>query len=167
MSLKVRSNACALLFSYNLYLGMLLCSGLSANALEIPSDVAGSPLRCKKIISPILPYVCDLDPKEEFLGLRLGMNHRQAFLALLKNANDSFWTSYDSKVTPRTHSPNKAGIVAADWSVFQRADRWLLRDRGFPCVGYRYLYVDLAGSRVENFAVHCDRLAASRQKRRT
>ena len=99
--------------------------------------------------------MCTLNPDEEFLGVRLGMDYRQAFLALSKNAGDLTWTSYDSTIRPRRYSSNKPGIEPGDWNILQHADNWMLRDHGLPCVGFRYIFLRIVKERVDGIDVQC------------
>ncbi len=147
--------------SLMLLLGELAFLDNSVQANGASSDALRNALYCEKMTPGILPYFCTLNHNRQFLGLQLNMGREEAFQALSKNAGDATWTSFISGLAPRVYSPNKAGLEPGDWEVLQRADTWMLRNKGAPCIGLRYITVRFVKNRVDYVDIQCDKISAS------
>lgn len=126
----------------------------SSRSAEVVRDTSlDQVFNCEKIGHPEVPYVCSLNNGSMFIGIQLGMERREAFEKLLTIGHSLIWAVVGKHMS--VYMKPIVGLRSQDWQMYKENDRWALRDYGFPCVGFRYINIEISQGKVHYLNVHC------------
>jgi len=115
-------------------------------------------LTCDTYSKGAISYVCRLNDSAQFVGISLGMKPEQAFRGLCTSTKDSVWSLMLGDKNARMYTPLKKGLRCEDWPTFSKSSFWMLRSSGEPCVGARFMVVNIQRGQISRMAIYCSAL---------